>query len=70
MDLAEATPDPSGKAFRFAGEQFDPQTNAKARFTWLIAVETKDKVKVEMFEQGPDGKEEKSLEISQTRVGN
>jgi hypothetical protein len=67
-DFAECDADASGKVFAFAGEQVDPQSGKKGKFRWVLTIESYDKVRIEMFEPGPDGKEPKSLEIIQTRT--
>lgn len=67
-DLGEAAIDPSGKTFAFSGEQTDPMSGRKSKFRWVITLEAADRVKVEMFEPGQAEKEEKVMEILQTRA--
>jgi hypothetical protein len=67
-DFGEGDADKEGKVFTFSGEQVDPMSGKKGAFRWVITVESKDKVRVEMFEPGPDGKEAKAIEIMQARA--
>jgi hypothetical protein len=60
--------DAAGKVFTFAGEHDNPRVKGKTKFKWVIAVEAGDKLRVEMKEAGPDGKEAVQLTITATRA--
>jgi hypothetical protein len=64
---SSGTADPSGKRFNFKGEYSDPATGKDKKTRTVITIDSKDKHKMEMFETGPDGKEQKSLEMVLSR---
>jgi hypothetical protein len=67
-EQGEAAAEPTGKIFAFSGEQVVPPAGEKKKFRWVMTLESQDKLRIDMFEPGPDGKEAKVLEIEQTRA--
>lgn len=60
--------DPSGKAITYTGERPDPRRpTAMTKFKWVISLEANDKLLIEMYEVGKNGKEIKNAEIIATR---
>jgi hypothetical protein len=66
-EVGEAEPEATGKVFAFAGEHAIPG-GAKTKFQWIIRLEAKNQIRIEMFEKGADGEEAKVLEATATRA--
>lgn len=61
------TCDPSGKVFTFTSEGFDPIAGKRVKGRDLVRIVDNDKHTMEMYKEGPAGKEVKVLEITMTR---
>lgn len=66
-DFAEGDADAAGKTITFQGEENIPG-GGKMKYQWIIRLEGKDKLVIEMMVPGPDGKEFKTMEITGTRA--
>lgn len=64
---SEGTCDGAGKSFKFAGEYDDPVAKKRMKFRNEIQVKDASQHTFTMWNDGPDGKEFKALEIVYTR---
>jgi hypothetical protein len=64
---AEGTADPSGKVITFTGKSSDPITGKEQATRSVLTIQDDNKLRYEMFGQGPDGKEIKHLTLDYTR---
>jgi hypothetical protein len=69
MSHSVGTADESGKVFTFTREDFDPVSGKKVKSRDIIRIESEDKHSMDMFKEGPDGKEIKGMELVFTRKG-
>ncbi len=60
--------DPTGKVWTMTGQIICDQTHQPYAKRSVIALKDNDHHSMEMFSKGPDGKEEKNMEIQYTRV--
>lgn len=67
MMVTEGTASSNGKIITFNGSYEDPATKSKKRSKTIYRIESNDKIIFEMYGEGPDGKDFKSMEIVQTR---
>ena len=63
----EGTCDESGKVLTYSGEYPDPITDKTVKTKSVLRIVNHDRHVVEMYQQDPDGKEFKSMEITYTR---
>jgi hypothetical protein len=68
MEYAEGQCDPAGKVITYIGEQDDPMTGSKSKYKWVITVESKDKMRIDMHEIDADGKESNNMQIVAVRA--
>lgn len=68
MMQVEGTADASGKTITYAGEYDCPLTKSRKKMKTVLKLESRDKVILEMYDTGPDGKEFKNMEIVSTRA--
>lgn len=67
MLTEEGTCSQSGKVITLKGTHDDPITGKKKNSRSVTRIVDKDKLVVEMYEEGPDGKEFRMMEITYTR---
>ncbi len=67
-EIGEGQCDGAGKVFTFVGESFNPGSKTKEKFKWVINVEGKDKIRTEMFQVSPEGKDTCMMVIHGTRA--
>lgn len=68
IDLMDGAWDETTKTLTYTGEFEEPGTGEKAKIKWIMKMENRDKLIVEMFEPGPDGKEFRNMEIIGSRA--
>jgi len=68
MMVSEGSCDESGKVFTFVGEHIDPMTGKAGKDKTVLKIVNNDKHVMEMYMNGPDGKEFLAMEIVYTRA--
>jgi hypothetical protein len=68
MEIAEGERDSKQKGVSYRGSHYDPRSQKQEPFRWLVAVPETDKLLVEMYSAGKDGKEFRVMEITGTRA--
>ena len=68
MQNERGSVDAAGKVWKMAGQMTDPQTGASMKKTSIITLKDKDHHSMEVFFSGPDGKEQKCMEIQYQRT--
>lgn len=59
--------DASGKVHTFKGTYFDPAMGKNKKFRWVSRMIDDSHMSFEFYDQGPDGKEYKSMELTYTK---
>jgi len=67
LSTSQGTADASGKVITFTREDIDPVSGKPIKGRDVVTIEGKDKHSMVMYKVGPDGKEEKVMEIVFTR---
>lgn len=67
-EYADGQYDPAGKVLSYQGEQDDPATGGKRKFKWIITVQSKDKLRMDSFDQDPPAEFFKNTEVVASRV--
>lgn len=65
--MATGTCEEGGKVHKLSGEYVDPMTKKTKKFRWVSKTVAPDKETFEFYDEGPDGKEFKSMEMTYTK---
>jgi Protein of unknown function (DUF1579) len=65
--MATGTCEQGGKVHKLSGTYIDPATNKTKNFRWVSTAVSPSKMTFEFFDEGPDGKEFKSMEMTYTK---
>ena len=64
----QGTADASGNVITLTGESYCPAVGQRAQFRYVYTLGGNDSYKFEIYGPGPDGKEQKGMEITYTRA--